>query len=71
MVDDGKERLKAGMSGKKSESMKPTAGKPDVSDLIGQRLRVYYEEVAKEPVPDRFLDLLSQLEAASDEKKPG
>jgi len=59
-------------SAKKNAKMKKIpAGpaKPLVSDLIGQRLRTYYDEVAKQPVPDRFLDLLNQLEANSAPKK--
>lgn len=34
---------------------------------IGQRLRAQFDEVVNEPVPDRFVNLLNQLEAA--EKK--
>jgi Anti-sigma factor NepR len=70
MVDDGKEKGTASRSGKKIDRMKPTSARPEVSDLIGQRLRNYYQSVAQEPVPDRFLDLLNQLEAAADSKKP-
>lgn len=50
--------------GKKKNQMHPTLARPEVSDLIGERLRNFYEEVAKQPVPDRFVDLLKQLEAA-------
>lgn len=32
---------------------------------IGAKLRALYDEVAREPVPDRFVELLKQL----DEKK--
>ena len=42
----------------------------DPADLIGQRLRRFYDEVAEQPVPDRFLDLLSKLEVAAPSKKP-
>ncbi len=41
-----------------------SASKPEITDLIGRRLRQFYEETAKQPVPDRFLDLLKQLEIA-------
>ena len=34
----------------------------DVQAHIGDRLRTLYEDVLSEPVPDRFLELLSQLE---------
>jgi Anti-sigma factor NepR len=37
-------------------------------DALGKKLRVLYNEVADQPVPDRFLDLLSQLEAATSKK---
>ncbi len=54
---------------KKKDSMHQSLAKPDVSDLIGERLRSFYDDVAKQPVPDRFLDLLSQLQAASPPEK--
>jgi len=45
--------------------------KPKLNDLavsqIGKKLRAQFDEVLSEPVPDRFVDLLNQLEAA--EKK--
>lgn len=72
MVDDENDKNNKGnvsKHGKKIEKMNQTSAKPEVSDLIGQRLRNYYDEVAKQPVPDRFMDLLSQLEAASAPKK--
>ena len=38
-----------------------------VQTAIGTRLRAYYDEVAKESIPDRFVELLKQLET----KDPG
>ena len=70
MVDDEKKKGNHSKPGKMTEKMTPTSAKPQVSDLIGQRLRKFYNEVAEQPVPDRFLDLLSQLEDASAPKKP-
>ncbi len=69
MVDDGNSKDRANKPGKKVEKMTTVASKPEVSDLIARRLRNYYDTVAEQPVPDRFLDLLSQLEAASTPKK--
>ena len=69
MVDSIKNKDRAAKLGKTIEKMTPVAAKPEVSDLIAQRLRKYYDAVAEQPVPDRFLDLLSQLEAASAPKK--
>jgi Anti-sigma factor NepR len=45
-----------------------TGSKPPVYDIIGSRLRDYYDDVAKQPVPDRFMDLLMQLEAKTAKK---
>ena len=33
-----------------------------VQTAIGTRLRAYYDEVAREAVPDRFVELLKRLE---------
>jgi hypothetical protein len=32
-----------------------------VQDLIGEQLRVVYDDLRDEPAPDRLLDLLKQL----------
>ena len=69
MVDDKKKIDKAPIVNE-NERMIKTSAKSQVSDLIGQRLRNYYEEVANEPIPDRFMELLNQLDAASAAKKP-
>ena len=34
------------------------------TSAIGKRLKAYYDDVAGEPVPDRFLMLLDALDAA-------
>ena len=36
---------------------------------IGRMLKATYDEVAHEPVPDKFLDLLKQLEAVEPRKR--
>jgi hypothetical protein len=36
---------------------------------IGRMLKATYDEVAHEPVPDKFLDLLKQLEASDLRKR--
>lgn len=40
-------------------------------DLVGEKLRAYYDQVANEPVPDRFEQLIKQLEAKSNKEKSG
>jgi Anti-sigma factor NepR len=32
-------------------------------DVIGQSLKAHFDDIAKAPVPDRFLALLAELEA--------
>lgn len=62
------EKTKNGRSSqprKKKVDMERSLAKPEVSDLIGERLRTFYDDVAKQPVPVRFLDLLNQLEAGN------
>jgi hypothetical protein len=73
MVEDGnktaKPNKKLNKTEKKIEKMDHAPIQPEIYDLIGQRLRSFYDEVAQQPVPDRFVDLLNQLEAKSLEKK--
>jgi hypothetical protein len=38
---------------------------PDIKDHIGRQLRALYDEVANQPVPDRFMDLLNRLDEKS------
>jgi hypothetical protein len=37
----------------------------DVQVKIGEKLKAIYDEVVRQPVPDRFKDLLSQLDSGS------
>ncbi len=39
-----------------------TVRKPQLSDQIGNKLKSVYNEVLSQPVPDRFLDLLKELD---------
>ena len=41
----------------------------DVQAKIGQQLRTMYDEVVKQGVPDRFTDLLNQLDAGDQKGK--
>lgn len=38
------------------------AGATDVQAYIGRQLRAVYDDVVKQPIPDRFLALMKQLE---------
>lgn len=39
---------------------------PDVADHISRQLKAVYDDMLNQPVPDRFIDLLSQLDPNSD-----
>lgn len=41
------------------------------SSHIGKRLRSMYDEVVREPVPDKFTSLLENLERAEKERSNG
>jgi hypothetical protein len=67
MVD--KKNGKAKKQKEQSDKMNQSLARPEVSELIGQRLRKFYDGISQQPVPDRFIDLLKQLEAATPPKK--
>ncbi len=48
-----------------SGQKKPAAARlgPQVSQALGDALRAHYQSLAEEPLPDRFLVLLAELEA--------
>ena len=58
-----------GNGSEKSIQPAKTSSKPGATDLIGHQLRKYYNEVADEPVPTRFLHLLDKLDEAISSKK--
>ena len=41
---------------------------PRVQTEIGKHLRAVYDDVINEPVPDRFLELLAQLERSTSQR---
>ena len=49
-----------------SEGVRPglevRPGTTDVQAYIGRQLRAVYDDVVKQPIPDRFLALMKQLE---------
>lgn len=42
----------------------------DIQAKIGQHLRAMYDDVVRQGVPDRFMDLLSQLDKPASPKTP-
>jgi hypothetical protein len=66
----GAEKTKSDL---KSEQMRVIEGGarkrlPDVKDHIGLQLKAIYDDVLKQPVPARFLDLLQELATKSKTK---
>ncbi len=56
------------MMGHKNDGWPPGSGQPrgaenDAGDLIASALRAHFDDVAKAPVPDKFMLLLAELEA--------
>ena len=43
----------------------------DVQQKIGQQLRAMYDDVVKEGVPDKFRDMLRQLDGSDDSSNEG
>ncbi len=46
-----------------------TPSKPEVAAQIGRQLRSVYNDVLSQPVPDRFLDLLRELDLHAGQSK--
>ncbi len=67
MVKGKKENRGSGV--KKQIRTLEMSSRPGATDLIGQQLRKYYDEVASQPVPNRFLHLLDELDQAVSSKK--
>lgn len=58
----GRTLPEAGSSHTSCEPISVEAGQK-VQDAIGRALEAHYVELVREPIPDRLLDLLAQLEA--------
>jgi hypothetical protein len=58
----------AGPPGKRDTTPVRNALEPELQDHIGMQLRSVYDEVLNEPVPDRFLKLLAELERKQADK---
>lgn len=71
-MNNSRQKIRMTKKGKWLKLRRPAASKarPEIYDLIGDRLRVYFDEVARQPVPERFVDLLSKMETVKPVKKP-
>ena len=57
--------MSSGYSGNRAQR-----GAADPNSLISQKLRDFYDNVREERIPDRFLDLLEQLDRAEQAANP-
>jgi hypothetical protein len=57
--------MNVGSRGRTGDARKKGSTDGSVERAIGSRLRAYYDEVAREPVPDRFVELLERLDEDS------
>ncbi|WP_371348766.1 NepR family anti-sigma factor [Ancylobacter sp. IITR112] len=67
MSDDHSEGAAAAADGLSSSPLgggKDTALGNEIQAKIGQHLRAMYDDVVRQGVPDRFMDLLSKLDKA-------
>lgn len=44
--------------------------RPAVHEMIGRRLRLHYEELQQQPLPDRMSELLRELDGQNPEPGP-
>ena len=58
--NDEERQPKTEMAGSQAKPARK-ASDPTVQAAIGRKLRALYDEVANEPVPDRFSELLKKL----------
>ena len=68
MVQKGKRVAAAAREEDVSRSTEPGLDR-NVQARIGDNLRAMYDELLQQPVPDRFKDLLGQLEKQRDAKE--
>lgn len=61
MKEDKPSKPEIPMNMHQNQDKAPRLGK-EVQSRIGQQLRAMYDDVVKEGVPDRFADLLRQIE---------
>ena len=71
MVQKGKSLAAAARETDVAESPRPEpALDRNIQARIGDNLRAMYDELLQQPVPDRFKDLLGQMENNRDGKRP-
>ncbi len=47
---------------------RPSTRRASIDPEIGNKMRAMYEDLLKQPIPDRFVELLEQLDQARENK---
>jgi hypothetical protein len=65
----GEKDMLAGVEQRPSDGKSAPKMDPRIQREIGKHLRAHYDDVINEPVPEKFLELLAELERSVAEKK--
>jgi hypothetical protein len=41
---------------------------PSVEDVVGERLRAVYTQIMRDPIPQRFIELLQRLDGGTEDR---
>ena len=68
---EGRKPVKTGSKMYISDALSDSSGtlSSDVQDVIGKQLRAMYDDLVSQAVPDRFKELLQQLDKPENEGK--
>ena len=58
-----------GPSGRRSDQPRDpkTAPLPPVQDVVGERLRAVYSQILRDPIPQRFVELLARVDGGTED----
>ena len=59
------------MNDKTGKKSKTSNSQQVVKEAVSSKLRAYYDDIARQDVPQRFLDLLQDLDKAGGKKSGG
>ena len=73
-TEKSNERQKSAKSSKSKTHMmnglQQNPAPPAIHDMLGAKLKAYYGQIVSEPIPDRLMALMVELEAQSATKSP-
>jgi hypothetical protein len=69
-VKDGPIQAREVLPSAQARQETPSGIGPTARQQLGTALRAMYDDLAQQPLPDRFVELLDQLDTASHKKRP-